>query len=212
MFVIYLNCVTLCLMYCEVLCWCFGINDSCRDRWKQLSLDQFVTSISLHGQTMEFLRPLSFSSTSDTWSENTWTSTHAILQLWCIAGKLDSYKQNIHEFILQCKHQILNLPFVWLNLHLIIWPREFFSAGVGRTGTFIAIDQLIFQIERESMVDIFGIVNDMRMHRALMVQTEVKERRGTFKVKLSQQHVWHNVYQNQNNFNLNYLLSFKINK
>ncbi|XP_073725199.1 receptor-type tyrosine-protein phosphatase beta [Misgurnus anguillicaudatus] len=46
------------------------------------------------------------------------------------------------------------------------------SAGVGRTGTFIAIDRLIFQIERESMVDIYGIVNDMRMHRALMVQTE----------------------------------------
>ncbi|XP_067235426.1 receptor-type tyrosine-protein phosphatase eta-like [Chanodichthys erythropterus] len=46
------------------------------------------------------------------------------------------------------------------------------SAGVGRTGTFIAIDHLIFQIERESMVDVYGIVNDMRMHRPLMVQTE----------------------------------------
>ncbi|XP_016091647.1 receptor-type tyrosine-protein phosphatase eta-like, partial [Sinocyclocheilus grahami] len=46
------------------------------------------------------------------------------------------------------------------------------SAGVGRTGTFIAIDHLIFQVERDSMVDIFGIVNDMRMHRPLMVQTE----------------------------------------
>ncbi|XP_037398454.1 receptor-type tyrosine-protein phosphatase beta-like isoform X17 [Pygocentrus nattereri] len=46
------------------------------------------------------------------------------------------------------------------------------SAGVGRTGTFIALDHLIFQIERESMVDIFGIVYDMRMHRPLMVQTE----------------------------------------
>uniref|UniRef100_A0A8C1TV29 Protein tyrosine phosphatase receptor type Jb, tandem duplicate 1 n=1 Tax=Cyprinus carpio TaxID=7962 RepID=A0A8C1TV29_CYPCA len=46
------------------------------------------------------------------------------------------------------------------------------SAGVGRTGTFIAIDHLIFQIERDSIVDIYGIVNDMRMHRPLMVQTE----------------------------------------
>uniref|UniRef100_A0A8B9HNS7 protein-tyrosine-phosphatase n=1 Tax=Astyanax mexicanus TaxID=7994 RepID=A0A8B9HNS7_ASTMX len=46
------------------------------------------------------------------------------------------------------------------------------SAGVGRTGTFIALDHLIFQIERDSMVDIFGIVYDMRMHRTLMVQTE----------------------------------------
>ncbi|XP_050958344.1 receptor-type tyrosine-protein phosphatase eta-like [Labeo rohita] len=46
------------------------------------------------------------------------------------------------------------------------------SAGVGRTGTFIAIDHLIFQIERDSMVDVYGIVSDMRMHRPLMVQTE----------------------------------------
>ncbi|KAG7324352.1 hypothetical protein KOW79_012368 [Hemibagrus wyckioides] len=46
------------------------------------------------------------------------------------------------------------------------------SAGVGRTGTFIALDHLIFQIERDSMVDIYGIIYDMRMHRPLMVQTE----------------------------------------
>ncbi|XP_055078519.1 receptor-type tyrosine-protein phosphatase eta [Periophthalmus magnuspinnatus] len=46
------------------------------------------------------------------------------------------------------------------------------SAGVGRTGTFIAIDRLLFQIERENVVDIYGIVHDMRMHRTLMVQTE----------------------------------------
>ncbi|XP_029908872.1 receptor-type tyrosine-protein phosphatase eta-like isoform X2 [Myripristis murdjan] len=46
------------------------------------------------------------------------------------------------------------------------------SAGVGRTGTFIAIDRLIFQIERESTVDVYGIIHDLRMHRPLMVQTE----------------------------------------
>uniref|UniRef100_H3CYP2 protein-tyrosine-phosphatase n=1 Tax=Tetraodon nigroviridis TaxID=99883 RepID=H3CYP2_TETNG len=46
------------------------------------------------------------------------------------------------------------------------------SAGVGRTGTFIAIDRLIFQIERENIVDVYGIVHDLRMHRTLMVQTE----------------------------------------
>lgn len=48
------------------------------------------------------------------------------------------------------------------------------SAGVGRTGTFIAIDRLIFQIERENIVDVYGIVHDLRMHRPLMVQTEVR--------------------------------------
>nr|XP_033784675.1 receptor-type tyrosine-protein phosphatase beta-like [Geotrypetes seraphini] len=46
------------------------------------------------------------------------------------------------------------------------------SAGVGRTGTFIAIDHMIYQIELENSVDVLGIVHDLRMHRALMVQTE----------------------------------------
>lgn len=48
---------------------------------------------------------------------------------------------------------------------------------MGRTGTFIAIDRLIFQIERENIVDVYGTVHDLRMHRALMVQTEVGNRR-----------------------------------
>ncbi|CAO2579937.1 Receptor-type tyrosine-protein phosphatase eta [Lemmus lemmus] len=46
------------------------------------------------------------------------------------------------------------------------------SAGVGRTGTFIAIDRLIYQIENENTVDVYGIVYELRMHRPLMVQTE----------------------------------------
>ncbi|XP_007439776.2 receptor-type tyrosine-protein phosphatase eta, partial [Python bivittatus] len=46
------------------------------------------------------------------------------------------------------------------------------SAGVGRTGTFIAIDRLIQQMEMENTVDVYGVVYDLRMHRSLMVQTE----------------------------------------
>ncbi|XP_029438325.1 receptor-type tyrosine-protein phosphatase eta-like [Rhinatrema bivittatum] len=46
------------------------------------------------------------------------------------------------------------------------------SAGVGRTGAFIAIDHIIHQVELENYVDVFGIVHDLRMHRPLMVQTE----------------------------------------
>ncbi|KAM9807799.1 receptor-type tyrosine-protein phosphatase eta-like [Neosynchiropus ocellatus] len=48
------------------------------------------------------------------------------------------------------------------------------SAGVGRTGTFIAIDRLVFQIERENVVDIYGAVHDLRLHRPFMVQTEAQ--------------------------------------
>ncbi|KAI7811771.1 hypothetical protein IRJ41_018835 [Triplophysa rosa] len=45
------------------------------------------------------------------------------------------------------------------------------SAGVGM---YIAIDRLILQIEKESMVDVYGNVRDMHMRRPFMVQSEVK--------------------------------------
>ncbi|CAK8684490.1 unnamed protein product [Clavelina lepadiformis] len=57
------------------------------------------------------------------------------------------------------------------------------SAGVGRTGTFIAIDRLLQHMQDHDDVDIFGIVHEMRRHRVAMVQTvdvinEVYDARG----------------------------------
>ena len=52
----------------------------------------------------------------------------------------------------------------------------FYSAGVGRTGTFIAIDQMLQQMQDMKMndsIDIYGIVYKMRQQRMQMVQTEV---------------------------------------
>ncbi|KAM8927741.1 LOW QUALITY PROTEIN: receptor-type tyrosine-protein phosphatase H [Pelodytes ibericus] len=46
------------------------------------------------------------------------------------------------------------------------------SAGVGRTGTLIALDYLIQQMEKEHRVGIYGFVEKMRLNRPLMVQTE----------------------------------------
>ncbi|XP_068211082.1 tyrosine-protein phosphatase 10D-like [Palaemon carinicauda] len=46
------------------------------------------------------------------------------------------------------------------------------SAGVGRSGTFIAIDKLLFTMETTDEVDIFGIVYNMRRERVSMVQAE----------------------------------------
>jgi protein tyrosine phosphatase len=48
------------------------------------------------------------------------------------------------------------------------------SAGVGRTGTFIAIDYTIQKIKKDGEIDLFNLVNDMRQSRPAMVQTEVK--------------------------------------
>ena len=47
------------------------------------------------------------------------------------------------------------------------------SAGVGRTGTFITLDMAMEQAEREGLVDVAGIVNQLRTQRMKMVQTEV---------------------------------------
>lgn len=46
------------------------------------------------------------------------------------------------------------------------------SAGVGRSGTFIAIDRILQIIRNHDTVDIFGIVCDMRRERCHMVQNE----------------------------------------
>uniref|UniRef100_A0A7N6A954 protein-tyrosine-phosphatase n=1 Tax=Anabas testudineus TaxID=64144 RepID=A0A7N6A954_ANATE len=46
------------------------------------------------------------------------------------------------------------------------------SAGVGRTGTIIALDVLLQQLEKKGEVDINGFVHKMRLNRPHMVQTE----------------------------------------
>ncbi|XP_072048343.1 receptor-type tyrosine-protein phosphatase S-like [Amphiura filiformis] len=45
------------------------------------------------------------------------------------------------------------------------------SAGVGRTGTFIAIESLMRQAKQENQVDVFGFVSGMRNSRMQMIQT-----------------------------------------
>ncbi|KAM6937933.1 receptor-type tyrosine-protein phosphatase beta [Xenentodon cancila] len=46
------------------------------------------------------------------------------------------------------------------------------SAGVGRTGTFIVLDRVLQQLDSRDLVDIYGAVFDLRLHRSHMVQTE----------------------------------------
>ncbi|XP_050963599.1 receptor-type tyrosine-protein phosphatase beta [Labeo rohita] len=48
------------------------------------------------------------------------------------------------------------------------------SAGVGRTGTFIVLDRVLQQLDRNCTVDIYGCVFDLRLHRLYMVQTEAQ--------------------------------------
>ena len=47
------------------------------------------------------------------------------------------------------------------------------SAGVGRTGTLIALDFLLEQAGCEKIVDIYNCVYNMRKNRVNMIQTLV---------------------------------------
>ncbi len=58
-------------------------------------------------------------------------------------------------------------------IYLIMKIIFFFRAGVGRTGTYIAIDAMIDKIKQERKVDIYNFVLQMRRERHLMVQTVV---------------------------------------
>ena len=49
-----------------------------------------------------------------------------------------------------------------------------FSAGAGRTGTYIAIDNLIEEITETGHVDVFNAVIKMRRNREGIVQTAVR--------------------------------------
>ena len=51
------------------------------------------------------------------------------------------------------------------------------SAGVGRTGTLIAIDSEIERIKLRNAVNVFECVSKMRYHRNHMVQTPVSKGR-----------------------------------
>lgn len=55
---------------------------------------------------------------------------------------------------------------------IILWIC--YSAGVGRTGTFIALGTLLHHIKDHDWVDMFGLASEMRQHRNHMIQTEAQ--------------------------------------
>ena len=73
------------------------------------------------------------------------------------------------------------IPFDLLHIYAVsfedliekVFDLLFFSAGVGRTGTFIALDYLLEKAAVEGVVDIYGLTWQMRRDRVNMIQTVV---------------------------------------
>ncbi|KAL2102851.1 hypothetical protein ACEWY4_002019 [Coilia grayii] len=81
------------------------------------------------------------------------------------------------------------------------------SAGVGRTGTFIALDRALQQLDSRGTVDIYGCVFDLRLHRSHMVQTEcqyaflhqcVRDVLRARKLRCEQENPLYPIYENFN--------------
>ena len=58
---------------------------------------------------------------------------------------------------------------------LMIKPLAVCSAGAGRTGTYMAIDTMMYQLEDRQNANIFEYVEKMRTRRTQMVQNAVSD-------------------------------------
>ena len=62
---------------------------------------------------------------------------------------------------------------MYLCTILACWVLFFHSAGVGRTGTFIAVDAMMQRLKEKDDLDIYNFVTQMRTKRTFMVQNLV---------------------------------------
>lgn len=52
------------------------------------------------------------------------------------------------------------------------------SAGVGRTGTLVALDSLVMELDEEGQASIFNLICDLRHQRNFLVQSLVSHCRS----------------------------------
>jgi protein-tyrosine phosphatase len=61
--------------------------------------------------------------------------------------------------------------------------KHVYSAGVGRTGTLIALDILMQDLTDKGLINIFDTILQLRIQRINMVQTEVQQLLNRFRTK-----------------------------
>lgn len=77
--------------------------------------------------------------------------------------------------VVHCRYEQSKYNFIFIRKIINIYNEIplFCSAGIGRTGTLIAIDILLQHLRDDRKLDVFGTVYRLRHNRINMVQREV---------------------------------------
>ncbi|KAM6991189.1 uncharacterized protein RBU47_015700 [Passerculus sandwichensis] len=115
---------------------------------------------------------------------NTWTTTGLVKRIFCLQKAGCALPRAVEQFhyLLWPDHGVPRNPSQLLCLVEVVNKRVLeapagpvlvhCSAGIGRTGTFIALDFLLKMGKAEGKVDVFRCVQQLREQRVSMVQTK----------------------------------------
>ncbi|XP_053858626.1 receptor-type tyrosine-protein phosphatase kappa-like [Vidua macroura] len=115
---------------------------------------------------------------------NTWTTTGLVKRIFCLQKAGCALPRAVEQFhyLLWPDHGVPRNPSQLLCLVEVVNKRVLeapagpvlvhCSAGIGRTGTFIALDFLLKMGKAEGKVDVFHCVQQLREQRVSMVQTK----------------------------------------
>ncbi|NWT26636.1 PTPRK phosphatase, partial [Cardinalis cardinalis] len=115
---------------------------------------------------------------------NTWTTTGLVKRIFCLQKAGCALPRAVEQFhyLLWPDHGVPRNPSQLLCLVEVVNKRALeapagpvlvhCSAGIGRTGTFIALDFLLKMGKAEGKVDVFRCVQQLREQRVSMVQTK----------------------------------------
>ncbi|XP_041263354.1 receptor-type tyrosine-protein phosphatase kappa-like, partial [Onychostruthus taczanowskii] len=116
--------------------------------------------------------------------DNTWTTTGLVKRIFCLQKAGCALPRAVEQFhyLLWPDHGVPRNPSQLLCLVEVVNKRVLeapagpvvvhCSAGIGRTGTFIALDFLLKMGKAEGKVDVFHCVQQLREQRVSMVQTK----------------------------------------